>query len=30
MGMLLCIPLVLAGLVLLAFVLRRKPAMKNG
>jgi phosphatidylglycerol---prolipoprotein diacylglyceryl transferase len=30
MGMLLCIPLLLGGVALLAFVLTRKPAAKNG
>jgi phosphatidylglycerol:prolipoprotein diacylglycerol transferase len=30
MGMLLCIPLILAGIVLLAFVMRRKPIVKDG
>ena len=30
MGMLLCIPLVLAGIVLLAFVMRHKPIVKDG
>jgi phosphatidylglycerol---prolipoprotein diacylglyceryl transferase len=30
MGMLLCIPLLLGGVALLAFVLTRKPAVKNG
>jgi phosphatidylglycerol:prolipoprotein diacylglycerol transferase len=30
MGMLLCIPLVLAGTVLLAFVMRHKPIVKDG
>lgn len=30
MGMLLCIPLILVGVVLLAFALKREPAAKNG
>jgi phosphatidylglycerol:prolipoprotein diacylglycerol transferase len=30
MGMLLCIPLILAGIVLLAVVMRRKPIVKDG
>jgi hypothetical protein len=30
MGMLLCIPLILGGIAILAFALRRKPQIDNG